>query len=59
VSDVAVVLIVILVIALVLRGPRTLPQLGAFFGRGVRAARDETARMRADKADKDDDASAT
>jgi Sec-independent protein translocase protein TatA len=54
VSDVAVVLIIILVIALVVRGPKTLPQLGAIFGRGVRAAKDEAARMKSDGAGKDD-----
>ena len=58
-SDVAVVLIVILLIALVLRGPKTLPQLGAIFGRGVRAARDEASRMRSGEADKGDGPSAT
>ena len=46
VTDVAFVLIIILLIALVWRGPKTLPQLGAIFGRGVRAARDEAARMK-------------
>ena len=46
-SDVAVVLIIILLIVLVWRGPKTLPQLGALFGRGVRAARDESSKMRA------------
>lgn len=51
-TDVAAVLIIILVIALVLRGPKTLPQLGAMFGRGARVARDEAARLRSN--DKDD-----
>lgn len=45
-TDVAVVLIVILIIALVWRGPKTLPQLGSMFGRGVRAARNEAAKAR-------------
>jgi Sec-independent protein translocase protein TatA len=45
-GDLAVILIIILVIALVVRGPKTLPQLGAIFGRGVKAARDEASRMR-------------
>ncbi|HJW22244.1 MAG TPA: twin-arginine translocase TatA/TatE family subunit [Candidatus Limnocylindrales bacterium] len=53
-SDVAFVLVIILLIALVLRGPKTLPQLGAMFGRGARAARDEAAKLRSN--DKDDDA---
>ncbi len=45
-TDTAIVLIVILILALIWRGPKTLPQLGAIFGRGVRAARDEAAKMR-------------
>jgi len=55
-GDVAVVLIIILVIALIWRGPKTLPQLGAMFGRGVRAARDEAAKR---SGDKDDTSSST
>ena len=47
--DTAVVLIVILILALVWRGPKTLPQIGAMFGRGVRAARDEAEKVRPTK----------
>jgi Sec-independent protein translocase protein TatA len=50
-SDTAVVLILILVIVVIWRGPKTLPQLGAIFGRGVRAAREEADRMRSGKDD--------
>ena len=39
--DVLVVLIVVLVIVLLWRGPKTLPALGAMFGRGVKNVRDE------------------
>jgi Sec-independent protein translocase protein TatA len=39
--DVLVVLIVVLVIVLIWRGPKTLPSLGAMFGRGVKNVRDE------------------
>lgn len=46
--DLLAVLLVILVLALIWRGPKTLPQLGAMLGRGVRAARDEAGRMRSD-----------
>jgi Sec-independent protein translocase protein TatA len=49
VGDVAVVLILILVISLIWRGPKTLPQLGAIFGRGVKAAREEADRLRSEK----------
>jgi Sec-independent protein translocase protein TatA len=44
VGDVAVVLIVILVLVLLWRGPKTLPQLGQALGRGVREARKEVER---------------
>jgi Sec-independent protein translocase protein TatA len=54
VSDVAVVLVIILLIALVLRGPKTLPQLGAILGRGVKAAREEASRMRSGDGDRGD-----
>ena len=40
-SDVALVLIVILVLVVIWRGPKTLPDLGKALGRGVREARDE------------------
>jgi Sec-independent protein translocase protein TatA len=47
--DLLVVLLVLLILALVWRGPKTLPQLGQMFGRGVRAARDEADRIRTDR----------
>jgi len=39
-----IVLVVILILVLVWRGPKTLPQLGRAFGRGVREAREEAAK---------------
>lgn len=51
--DTVVVLIIILIVALVWRGPKTLPQIGAIFGRGVRAAREEASKVRPPR--KDDD----
>ncbi len=39
--DVLVVLIIVLVIALVWRGPKTLPALGSMFGRGVKNVREQ------------------
>ncbi len=39
VSDVAVVLIIILVAVLMFRGPKMLPRIGAALGHGVREAR--------------------
>jgi Sec-independent protein translocase protein TatA len=49
--DILVVLIVVLIVVLVWRGPRTLPEIGRVFGRGVRAARDEARDIK--KGDKD------
>lgn len=42
--DLWIVLIVILILVLVWRGPKTLPQLGRAFGRGVREAREEASK---------------
>jgi Sec-independent protein translocase protein TatA len=42
--DVAVVLVVILILVLLWRGPKTLPKLGEALGRGVREARREVAK---------------
>lgn len=40
-SDVLVVLIVILILVVIWRGPKTLPKLGAALGRSVRELRNE------------------
>jgi hypothetical protein len=40
-SDVGLVLVVILVLVIIWRGPRTLPKIGQALGRGVKAAREE------------------
>ena len=42
--DLLLVLIVILILAIVWRGPKTLPKLGAALGRGVREAKSEAAK---------------
>ena len=54
-SDVLILLIVILILALMFRGPKTLPKLGQMFGRGVKSARDEAADISASMTKKDDD----
>ncbi len=41
VSDVALVLLLLVVLALIWRGPKTLPKLGQALGRGIREARRE------------------
>jgi Sec-independent protein translocase protein TatA len=43
-SELLVLLIVILVLALMWRGPKTLPKIGEALGRGVREARTEAAK---------------
>jgi Sec-independent protein translocase protein TatA len=47
-TDVGLVLVVILILALIWRGPKTLPKLGEAFGRGVKEARREAAETRDD-----------
>ena len=45
-SDLAVVLLVVLVLVILWRGPKTLPKLGNALGRGVREARSEATKAR-------------
>ncbi len=52
--DTFAVLVVILIVAIIWRGPKTLPQIGSLLGRGVRQARTEAERLRSDSpADQD------
>lgn len=53
--DTIVVLVIVLVIVLIWRGPKTLPLLGRAFGQGVREARKEIDGMKTDAADKDEE----
>jgi Sec-independent protein translocase protein TatA len=53
-SDVAIVLLIVLVAVLVVRGPKMLPRLGEAFGRGVRDARKEVAKGFGGRDDSDD-----
>jgi TatA/E family protein of Tat protein translocase len=53
--DILVVLIVVLVIVIIWRGPKTLPLLGRAFGQGVREARKEMDEMKAEPGAKKDD----
>jgi Sec-independent protein translocase protein TatA len=46
VSDLLLVLIVVLIIVVIMRGPKTIPEIGKMFGRGVREARIEAAKIR-------------
>jgi Sec-independent protein translocase protein TatA len=45
-GDLFFILVIVLVIVLVIRGPRTLPQIGAMLGRGVKEARREVSDIR-------------
>ena len=46
--DLWIVLVVILILVVVWRGPKTLPQLGRAFGRGVKEAREEASKAQAE-----------
>jgi Sec-independent protein translocase protein TatA len=52
VPDLVLVLLVILILVVIWRGPKTLPQIGAMLGRGVKAAREEADQIRTDRADR-------
>lgn len=56
-SDVLLVLIVVLVLVVVWRGPKTLPELGKALGRGVREARKEASDTVEEMQAKTDDSS--
>lgn len=42
--DILIILIFILIVAVLLRGPKTLPKLGEALGRGVKEAKSEAAK---------------
>lgn len=46
--DLLIVLIIILVLAVMWRGPKTLPKWGEALGRGVREAKSEASKAQAD-----------
>jgi TatA/E family protein of Tat protein translocase len=48
--DIAVILIIVLVVVLIWRGPKTLPLLGRAFGQGVKEARKEIEEVKGDSA---------
>jgi Sec-independent protein translocase protein TatA len=53
VPDLFAVLLIVLILVIIWRGPRTIPQIGAMLGRGVKAAREEASELRGDKSDAD------
>ena len=58
-NDVIIVLLVILVIVVIIRGPKTIPQIGRMFGQGVREAREEINKVRKDDEPEDAPANTT
>ena len=53
--DILVVLVIVLIVVIIWRGPKTLPALGKAFGQGVKEARKEIDGIRGDKSDDTDD----
>jgi len=49
--DTFAILVVILVLVVIWRGPKTIPQIAAMLGRGVKAAREEAKEIRKDEGD--------
>jgi Sec-independent protein translocase protein TatA len=52
--DLLAILIVVLIVVVIWRGPKTIPQIGAMLGRGVRAAREEASQIRGERDERDD-----
>ena len=48
-KDPILILVVILVVVIIWRGPKTLPQIGNMLGRGVKEARREAAEIKDDR----------
>ena len=53
-QDLFAILVVVLIVVLIVRGPKTIPQIGQMLGRGVRAARDEARDIRKGNEDSKD-----
>jgi Sec-independent protein translocase protein TatA len=58
VGDLAVVLVVVLILVVIWRGPKTIPQIGRVLGQGVREARVEANKIRSSNDDKPADSTA-
>ena len=48
-GDIALVLVIVLILVVLWRGPKTLPLIGRAFGQGVREARREIDDMKSDR----------
>ena len=44
--DLIIALVIVLIIVVIWRGPKTIPEIGQMFGRGVREARAEANKLR-------------
>jgi len=44
--DVVIILVIILILALMWRGPKTLPKIGQALGRGIKNAKEEAREVR-------------
>ncbi len=53
--DLALVLIVVLIVVILWRGPKTIPLIGRAFGQGVKEARKEIDGIRSDAKGADDE----
>ena len=52
--DIFIVLVIVLIVVVMWRGPKTLPLLGRAFGRGVKEARKEMSELKSDADGTDD-----
>lgn len=52
--DIFIVLVIVLIVVVMWRGPKTLPLLGRAFGRGVKEARKEMSELKSDANGTDD-----
>jgi Sec-independent protein translocase protein TatA len=52
--DILIVLVIVLVVVIIWRGPKTLPLLGKAFGQGVKEARKEIEDIKSDASSKDE-----
>lgn len=57
--DLVIALVIVLIIVVIWRGPKTIPEIGRMFGRGVREARAEAAKLRSDDDTPADESSTT
>ena len=55
--DLAILLVVVLVVVLIWRGPKTLPKIGQAAGKGVKAVRDEASAALSEETEKTEEKS--